>query len=423
MNKLERLIYNLVKANPRLKVRIRDSYQRLFDLAPIGRMATAYGIEARNGFFFGFHDKCPWSADEERLLAHRITAPVDTPRPEDELEVGFFSGEGFQHFTRVGTTRAWNWHMGAMLQWVGESDRILFNGFDGRKLVALLMEPDGRKAGVLPAPVAALAPNGGKAVSLNFPRLQRTPHKYGYAHGDDPDADRLVPSTHGLSVIDVSSGSVHLLMSVADICAIRPEPSMEGAFHYVSHCQFSPTGERFIFYHRWTPGKDKVLTRMISTDLQGSHVHVFPTLGMVSHYSWQDGGHVLAYARASPWGDGYYLFEDQSENYRPVGRGSLVSDGHPSFASDARWFATDTYPDRSRMRRLILYDLARSRRYDLARLHSPAAYRDHLRCDLHPRWSRSATMVCFDSAHNGERSLCTIDLGDVVAEGGEPRSL
>jgi hypothetical protein len=65
LNKVEVFFYDLVKANPRLKVQIRNVYQRLFDLVPAKRMATAYEIEARRGFFFGFHDKCPWSVDDK----------------------------------------------------------------------------------------------------------------------------------------------------------------------------------------------------------------------------------------------------------------------------------------------------------------------------------------------------------------------
>jgi hypothetical protein len=423
LNKVEVFFYDLVKANPRLKVQIRNVYQRLFDLVPAKRMATAYEIEARRGFFFGFHDKCPWSVDDKCLLAHRVTAPFRMPRPDDEIEVGFFSGEKFLEYTRTGSTRAWNWHMGAMLQWVGHSDRMLYNDFDGQRLLARIVDQDGRPAGELPAPVAALSSDGAKALSYDFPRLQNTPHKYGYANGTNPEADQLVPSSHGIHIMDVNSGTMQLLFSVADIRAIQPEPSMEGSFHYFSHCQFAPSGGRFAFYHRWRLDNEKVFTRLISSDLDGNHLHVFPTSGMVSHYGWRGDTHVLAYAKVQPHGDGYYLFEDRSGGIQPVGRELFTSDGHPSFAPDHRRFITDTYPDRYRVRLLVLYDMERDKRYVLSRIYSPPAYRDGLRCDLHPRWSRGGTMICFDSAHTGERTLCTVNLEDDLSGSGEPCSL
>jgi hypothetical protein len=59
MNKLELIIYNSVKNNPRLKRKLRDVYQRVCDFLPIQRTRSAYEIEGRENFFFGFHDKCP----------------------------------------------------------------------------------------------------------------------------------------------------------------------------------------------------------------------------------------------------------------------------------------------------------------------------------------------------------------------------
>lgn len=423
MNKSELWFYNLVKKNPRLKIKIRNAYQRLFDFIPARRMATAYEIETHRGFFFGFHDKCPWSVDDKRLLAHRITTPSHMPQPEDELEVGFLSGEKYQDYTRVGTTHSWNWHMGAMLQWVGNSDRIIFNDFDGHSLLARIVEPGKKEVDEIPQPVAAISADGKKALSYNFPRLQKTPHKYGYANGNDPEADLLVPLLHGIHLIDIDSGKARLLFSVADIRMIKPEPSMEMAFHYFSHCQFSPTGNRFIFYHRWSLGDDRLWSRMISSNLMGNDLHFFPTSGMVSHYAWRDDEYVLAYARVQPLGDGYYLFRDRSSEFHPIGRETLRSDGHPSFGLDHRWFTTDTYPDRSRVRSLVLYDMEKNKHYNLARIYSPYKYVNDLRCDLHPRWSRRGAMICFDSTHLGERALCLINLGDDLTKKGEPLSI
>jgi GT2 family glycosyltransferase len=79
MNKVELFLYNLVKANPRLKRKVRDAYQRMCDWVPVKSVESAYTIEVRKGFFYGFHDKCPWSADNRMLLAHQ--APTAVPRP------------------------------------------------------------------------------------------------------------------------------------------------------------------------------------------------------------------------------------------------------------------------------------------------------------------------------------------------------
>ena len=416
MTKIELFFYNLVKKNPRLKRRIRDVYQRLFDFFPIKRTESAYPIKIREGYFFGFHDKCPWSPDNQMLLAHKFNLPLRMPKPDDVIEVGYFSGPDYQNFKSVGNTKAWNWHQGAQLQWAGSN--IIFNDFDSEKHIAKIVDSNAKLLKKTPLPVAAVSPDGDKALSYNFARLRFSPHGYGYANGRDPEENNLIPQKDGLHLIDIPSGKTILLFSVADIAKIRPESTMNGAFHYFTHCQFSPSCKRFVFFHRWMQNKNQQWTRMISCDLEGKDIFIFPTHDMVSHVAWQDDKNILAYARTKEYGDKYYLFQDKKEEFQIVGQDCFSSDGHPQFSKDKRFFVTDTYPDRFRIRYLVVYDLENKKRYNIAKLHSPRKFvgkkfEDILMCDLHPRWDREGKMVCFDSAHTGKRSLCTIFLDNL----------
>lgn len=420
MNKLELFFYNLVKNNPRLKRRIRDVYQRICDLVPVKRTESAYPIEVRQNFFFGFHDKCPFSADNRMLLSHHLTLPLRMPEPNDTVEIGYFSGPNYRDFRKVASTRAWNWQQGSMLQWVGASSNIVFNDYDGKGHVARIVNKKGELLLTLPLPVAAISPDGTKGLSHSFARLHSRsllPRRgYGYANGIDPEQKNLVPSKHGLHLIDIASGQTNLIFTVAAMAKIQPEPSMTKAFHYFSHCQFSPSGERFVFFHRWVQNDNRQWTRMISCDLKGNNIFIFPTSGMVSHVAWRDNENILAYAQTKKYGDRYYLFRDGSSDFSIIGEDSFNSDGHPSFSKDRRWIITDSYPDRFRIRYLILYDTKNKKRYNLAKLYSPRKYvksKGLIRCDLHPRWNRDGTMVCFDSAHTGTRTLCTITLGNL----------
>jgi len=413
MNRLERLVYDSVKRDPRVKRVIRDTYQRVCDLVPVPRQQLPAGTVVREGFFFGFHDKCPWSATDEYLLAHRVLIPLRMPGPDDVVGVGFFSGEDWLQFTPLATTRAWNWHQGAMLQWVGKSAYVLFNDYDGKRHLARVVDLRGRVQAVLPVPIAALSPDGRRGVSYDFARLRGSPYAYAYANGEDPEQDKLVATSHGLSLVDVQSGVQQLLFSVADIAQIQPEPSMRGAFHYFTHCQFSPSGARVKFFHRWLQNGYVRWTRMVGYDLQSGDLWVAPTSGMVSHVAWRDDDYILAYARTRELDDGYYLFRYGTDDFEPVARTTLTSDGHPSFSRDGRWILTDTYPDRWRARHLILYDTQTNKRLEVGSFYSPRAYvgrtlRDILSCDLHPRWNRANTVASVDSAHTGTRSLCTV---------------
>ena len=418
MNKIELFFYNLVKKNPRLKRKIRDIYQRIFDFIPVERTKSAYCVEVREGYFFGFHDKCPFSSDNKMLLAHRFNLPLRMPKADDALEIGYFSGPNYKDFNLAGTTRAWNWHQGSQLQWLGNSNNIVFNDFDGEKHIAKIVDLKGNILKKISLPVAAISPDGQKALSYDFARLRFSAHGYGYANAIDPEEKELIPSKNGLSVIDIGSGDANLIFTVAEITKVKPEPSMENAFHYFTHCQFSPSSERFVFFHRWMKNNNQQWTRMISCDLEGKALFIFPTDDMVSHVAWRDDENILAYARTREYGDGYHLFRDMIGDFSLMGEESFSSDGHPCFSRDKRFFITDTYPDRFRIRYLILYDIDKRKRYNLARLYSPRKYvgrkfEDIIMCDLHPRWDREGKMVCFDSAHTGKRALCTIFLGDL----------
>jgi Tol biopolymer transport system component len=77
---------------------------------------------------------------------------------------------------------------------------------------------------------------------------------------------------------------------------------------------------------------------------------------------------------------------------------------------------TDTYPDATQHRTLLLYRWNTGERIDIGRFHAPPM-EWQIRCDLHPRWSRDGRQVCIDSIHEGTRQMYVIDVSDVVACG------
>lgn len=409
MNPLEKIIYDLVKRSPSLKARLVAIYQRLCALMPVERHAALYEIKARPGYFFGYYDKSPWSPDNRLLLAHGYDLPARMPGPGDQARIGYFEGD---RFTAVGRTTGWNWQQGAMLQWLGAEGNLIFNAFDGSEHVARVLDQAGKELAVLPAPVAAVSPDGRRAMSYSFSRLRRCAPGYAYANGSRPGDQEAAPEGDGLYAMDIGSGKVEMLFSLAELARYEPEPSMKGALHYLNHGAYSPSGERMVFLHRWQK-QGREWTRMISCGPGGEERFVFPTAGMVSHFAWRDDRRILAWARTQRDGDKYHLFSDRAEQWEIIGGDSFNSDGHPSFSPDLRWIVTDTYPDRFRIGYLVLYNLDTRRRYNIAKLRSPFKFNGDVRCDLHPRWDRSGSRVCFDSVHTGARSLCTVELTDL----------
>ena len=427
MKKLELVVYNLVRDNPKLRRFIRDSYQRLCDLRPTPDQDSAAEIHARPGCFFGFHDKSPFSGDDTLLLAHRETIPLRMPEAVDRVDIGVFNGVDWSQFEPLASSRAWNWHQGAMLQWLGVSKRFIFNDYDGQNSVARIHDVDSGHVGTLDMPISAISRDGSLAACYNMARADHGMPGYGYVNARDPEQGERRPKTHGLSIMNIDSGQAELLYSVDEIARISPEASMDGKFHWITHCQFSPSGKRMKFFHRWRDDDHARWTRMFSCAVDGSDLHLFPSSRKVSHVGWRDDEQLAAYARTDADGEGYYLYNDLSTEYKRIGKDTLSSDGHMSFSTDGRWMLTDTYPDRFRRQTLILFDVERSVRYDLARLRLDKKFvgpkiEHHWTVDLHPRWSRDCRTICFDSAYSGTRSLCTLPVG-ALDQDAEPRAL
>lgn len=419
MNRIERLVYDRLKYNPKIKLFVRNVYQAFFAMVPVSTCQTAYPITVREGYYFGFHDHTPFSADNRRLLGNHYTIGLRMPTEENELEVGYFEGDQFRTWHSVGKTRAWNWHQGCKLQWCGSQPELIYNDYVKNKFVARIHNVDTGEVREVPYPIGSVSADGRWAVGYSFERVQRYMPGYGYIQkGDEPQLEHKRPDQSGLYLIDLENSVHRKLLSIADIAAFQPETGSEDMWHYISHTIFCPSSQRIAFLHRWV-GQDVRLryTRMFTCDLEGGDWHLFPTREMVSHLGWRNDQQIVAYCRLPDGRDRYVLFTDQSsEDGEVLGENVFSSDGHPSFSLDGRWMLTDTYPDRTRRSYLVLFDMVTGRRYNIAYLHSHRRFTSklyrHWSCDLHPRFDRVGRYLCFDATYTGKRALCTIDLGE-----------
>ena len=410
MRSIERYIYNLVRFHPGLKNLLKNLYQGLFTLLPTRSLNTKYNLLILDNYFYGFHDKCPWSPDNTKLLAHKYTNPLKMPTADDEIQVGYFTVPDYDLFHQIGTTKTWNWQMGSMLQWMGNTNNIIFNDFDGKYHHARAIDVEGEEHKRFNRPVAALSSDGNWALSHSFVRLRRYARAYCYPNGDEATVGDPFPADDGLYLMNLNDGEIKLLFSIKELSSFRLKKNMAECYHYFTHPLFSPNGQRFIFFHRWVENNGQTWTRMFSCNRGGSDLYLFKTSGVVTHVSWKDNNTILSYAYKKEAGDHYYLFKDKSDQFEILGKQYFSSDGHPQFSPDRKYLITDTYPDRNRIQRLIRFNMQDNYSEDLAHIRSPLKYRGDVRCDLHPRWNRNGSAICFDSAHSGKRALCIINL-------------
>ncbi len=427
MNPLELAIYNTLKRKPRLKLAVRNVYQRMLDWIPQKKLVSSYPITGRPGFFFGFHDHSPFSPDNNCLAAGRfdLSQPIHMPEPNEELEIGIFMGKQFGQWNPITSTKAWNWHQGCKLQWLGSENKLIFNDHvDGRNIARVVSVDNSTQDAILPSAVGSVSPSGSCAVGYSFDRVEKYMPGYGYRYETNrQDLSAEAPESDGIYLIDLQRQSFDLIINLKQLKNIKPESSMDKAYHYVSHTIFSPSSKRFAFLHRWIRGDvTKRWSRIVTADLRGENIRIFPTKDMASHMGWRNENELLAYCRLRNNKDCYVLFLDKNPvTYSVLGSRSFNSDGHPAWSADQRYFLTDTYPDRFRMQYLILYDIVKHLRYNLARLKTYRKFATinpycHWSCDLHPRWDHTGRFICFDATYSGQRALCTIDLGIPVSE-------
>jgi len=409
MNKFERLIYNAVRFSPSWKKNIVKSYQKIFSIFPVRDVQTNYKIIEREGYFFGFHDKCPWSYDNKLLLAHKYPFDLKMPTESDQIKIGYFSGENWTDFNSFGQTSTWNWQMGSMLQWF-KNDTIIFNDFNGKQHISKILTIAGKLVKQFNRPIAAISSDGKYALSHSFIRLQKAAPAYSYANGREPTNYENIPKNDGIYLLNLKNGNYRLLFSIFDIANYKSSEYFQNFYHYFSHCLFAPNGERFAFFHRWVDPNQQTWTRLFTVNIDGSKLFQFNFNGVVTHLAWLNDNHLSAYGYKKGIGDHFYLLTDQSDNYKIIGQDIFTSDGHQQFSPNGEYMLTDTYPDRLRRQYLFQYDMQNNERTNIATVKPPSDYHGDVRCDLHPRWDRTGDFICFDSAHSGKRALCTVRL-------------
>lgn len=372
--------------------------------------------------WFGYYDKWEFDPTGRYVLGMEVDFEHRSPTADDVIGIGMVDTEDEDRWIELGTSSAWGWQQGCMLQWIpGSETDVIWNDRDGDRFISRILNTKTGRTRELPQPIYALGPNGDWAVTTDFRRLNDTRPGYGYAGIPDPNGDVLEPDNVGIWKMDLTTGESDLILSVAQAAAVEnPFNDTAGLKHYFNHLLVSPDGERLIFLHRWRfkPGSGKSFgTRMFTVGSDGSAPYVLDPYGRTSHFIWRDPKSVLAWAKHPSHGEKFYLYEDQTESVEVVGPEVMPRNGHCTYLPpDGKWILNDTYPDEERLQHPYLYEVATGERVPLAHLYSPAEYKGEWRCDNHPRYSPDGTKVVVDSTHGGEgRQLYMIDVGGIVA--------
>ena len=378
--------------------------------------------------WFGYYDKFQFSPDNRFALCNEVDFEGRSPRADDVIRVGMVDLQDGDRWIELGTTRAWNWQQGCMLQWLpGSSRKVIWNDREGDQFVSRVLDIQTRQLRTLPHPIYNLSPDGRIAIAPDFRRLNDCRPGYGYAGIADPNADKRAPDDAGIWRMDMGTGKQELLFSFADAAKLPFTGSrQDSAFtpeakHWFNHLLFNTDGSRFFFLHRWRnsgPPTGRFETRAFTCDARGREWYCLDPHGLTSHFIWRDAEHVMAWAWHPSLGSRFYLYHDRTDRVEPVGPSHMIENGHNTYVpqTDNTWVLNDTYPDpQRRIQRPYLFHIPTERKLPLGYFPSPAGYVGEWRCDNHPRCSRDGRWVCIDSAHAGGRQMYLIDISGLTS--------
>ncbi len=420
-------------------------------------------------YFFGYYDKKPCDKSGNLFLAHKVNFIDKLPKNGELADICVIDLKNGNKLEKIAESRAWNWQMGSMLQWLGPDfgSKVIFNDLLGGKFVSVIYDLNSNFGKAVDFPVYAIHPSGKSAVSLNFSRLSKLREGYGY-WGLENNLKNLgqAPADDGIYSVDLENNKTRLIMPFRQISELNHSGIMDKGSHWVEHMAFNPAGNRFAFIHRFQLENNRVYSRLISVSADGFEPRVLLDTGMASHFCWKNNEEILIWGRAASFarkmekragvlkylipvyhavynnlkflknflkqkvvGDCFLLIKDlplnlDKNNIKKIGEGILNEDGHCTFSPDGEWIICDSYPDKNHFRNLFVYNFKTGERKNIGRFNSlpnekfKSGYAGDwnkwdlsgMRCDLHPRWlNGDKPRICFDSVHEGSRQIYIYD--------------
>lgn len=388
------------------------------------RHGEAVAVTSGGPHYFGYYDIQPFNGRQTHLLV--LTPPFQDrePAPDDVCEIGLVE-LATRKYERLTETRAWNFQQGCFIHWHPQApdDRILYNDRIGDRFVCCDLNIQTGARRVLPRPVSAIDRTGQRATSLSFARLAVTRPGYGYVGLPDAWGDDPAPEQEGVWVMDLATGDHLLAVSLAQLAELYPDrEAVEGQMSWFNHNVISDDGRRFIFLHRFrpnvTPPPRSWTTGLFTADMaDGGNLRHVTGYGLVSHFDWYRSEAVLVFANHGGGDQNrFWLVPDGEGEASTVAEDEWQTDGHCSYSSDYRWILNDTYPMGERREQSLRLHCPEDGRHVPLGAYAHLGPRDPvaIRCDLHPRFSRDDTLVCFDSTHEGVRQVYVMEVGEIT---------
>ncbi|KXO13735.1 putative glycosyltransferase [Moritella sp. JT01] len=416
-NKFERLIASQLHKHPFLKQMIKSGYQRLLYIFYKKnykwkgiRELQSYGM-VNTETFWGYYDKSPISNDNKHI-AYNESVRSTKNKPDDSnyiyLKIVDVNSSKIVFSEEV---RAFNWQQGCRAQWLS-STQLIYNDYDIERncyVSKMVNLTDQSLNMTFDLPVYDCFKNE-FAYSISFERLMHLRPDYGYRAHELDNYHLPLNDNDGLYFLDLKSGKSELIMTFTEFLHILPITlsKSENIIHKFNHLMLSPNGSQLMFLHRYYIDGTR-FDRLVTMDTDSHRLRLLADDGMVSHCCWYGDNKIIGYLRHHGE-DAYYLIDLSLDNvsYERINELNGYGDGHPSISSKGH-LITDTYPDKSRMKNLILLNINSRDVHVIGEVFEGLEWEHESRCDLHPRFSFDGKSIYFDSVHEGKRQLYVME--------------
>lgn len=419
-SKKERFIASLLSATPGLKNLIKDIYVRFNALCyrkpytsrillPQLSIHNIAPVNNEEETFFGYYDKSPMNKDGW-ILFHEATRPTDSiPSIFSPVHLILFNIPT-KEYHLIGTSSSYNWQQGTRAQWLNENE-LLYNDFRKGHYVAVLYSiKEKKELSYFDYPVQD-AFRTKYFLSLNYERIMYLRPDYGYRNLPLLSLTEMKDLEHdGIWQINYEDGKGTLIHSLKEIVEYKSKEIFSSCLHKVNHIMIRPDGKGFIFIHRYYLGKRR-FDRLMYSDFKS--LQILADDEMVSHCCWLNDESIFGYLRFNGK-NGFYRYSLNNKKMILCSKPTEynMGDGHPSCWKD--WIIFDSYPDKSRMQQLTLYNWKTDELIPLLEVFQSIHYKGQTRCDLHPRFSTDGEKVFFDSVYMGKRRLCYVNVGSII---------
>ncbi|MCG9639514.1 hypothetical protein L1D22_06240 [Vibrio sp. Isolate34] len=413
-NVFERKFASLLSKNPAIKGIAKNIYQRVNFLIYKKKynFKSKFNLDViddcKNETFFGYYDNNPRKGDFELFHSTSIPTtlnPLDTLGLQEPCFVVVKNVKNDSILLKVETS-AFNWQQGSKLQWISDSN-IIFNDIVDNSIRAKVVNVFTKDEEILEHPVYDSYYND-FYLSLDYRPLSFLRPDYAYfsreAWGNIDFKNQ--------SIIKVNYNRSSEV--VIDLVTLNKKFPLNFNADYSSqkfnHIMISKDGVNAVFLHRAYTSNGVRVDRLFIVNINDpSKLDLISDSGMISHYCWVDSNTLLAYMKHNGI-NGYYFIEVFKKNFIRVDISELdkYGDGHPTYIGDGL-FITDTYPDKSRMKHLLLVDTNLNQVKMIAEFFEPLKYNNQTRCDLHPKWDPEFNCIYVDSVHGGSRRMYKVN--------------